>query len=412
MLALFGGRPVRTKPFPSWPIFGEEEEARLLRTLRSGHWGRLHGQEVSEFEQRFASIHGCKHGIGVVNGTVSLRIALMAAEIRAEDEVIVPPYTFISTASAVIEANAIPVFADIDLDTFNLDPAAVEAAITPRTRAIIPVHFAGQPADMEAIMAIAEAHGLTVIEDAAHAHGASVRDRPAGSLGHLASFSFQSSKNLTAGEGGIIITNDDALAESCRSIQNCGRVPDGLWYEHHVISGNYRLGEFQGAILNCQLERLEDQTRRRDANGRALAPRIAALPGLFPQSRPAECTRHSYHLFMLRLDAAAFGAPRAAVLRALEAEGIPCSGGYGFSLPHQPLFRNKAFGPFLAGASARLDYQQTRCPVSDLICRDQCIWLEQHLLLGSRADSDDIVQAFEKVYEHRDALQRGGVPAR
>ena len=115
---------------------------------------------------------------------------------------------------------------------------------------------------------------------------------------------------------------------------------------------------------------------------------------------------------MLRLDAAAFGAPRAAVLRALEAEGIPCSGGYGFSLPHQPLFRNKAFGPFLAGASARLDYQQTRCPVSDLICRDQCIWLEQHLLLGSRADSDDIVQAFEKVYEHRDALQRGGVPAR
>jgi dTDP-4-amino-4,6-dideoxygalactose transaminase len=403
MLALLGGVPVRSRPFPSWPIFGEAEEARLLRTLRSGAWGRLDGQEVSEFEQRFASMHGCAHGIAVANGTVSLRIALLAAGIRAEDEVIVPPYTFISTASAVIEANAIPVFADIDLHTFNLDPAAAAAAITPRTKAIIPVHFAGQPADMSAISAIADAHGLTVIEDAAHAHGASYQGRPAGSLGHMASFSFQSSKNLTAGEGGIIITNDRALAESCRSIQNCGRVPAGLWYEHHVLSGNYRLGEFQGAILNCQLDRLEGQTRTRDANGRYLAARIAALPGLYPQSRPADCTRHSYHLFMLRLDAAAFGAPRAAVLSALEAEGIPCSSGYGFSLPHQPLFRNKAFGPFLPGASARLDYRDARCPVSDLIC-EQCVWLGQSLMLGSRADIDDIVRAFEKVYEHRDAL--------
>ena len=150
----------------------------------------------------------------------------------------------------------------------------------------------------------------------------------------MASFSFQSSKNLTAGEGGIITTNDDALAESCRSIHNCGRVPGGVWYEHHVISGNYRLGEFQGAVLNGQLDRLEEQTaharRERPATSRRA---FAALPGLYPQARPAECTRHSYHLFMLRLDAAAFGAPRDAVLEALAAEGIPCSGGYGFSLP-------------------------------------------------------------------------------
>ena len=409
MLALLGGAPVRTKPFPTWPIFGEAEEARLLRVLRSGKWGRLHGEEVSEFEQRFASMHGCTHGIAVVNGTVSLRIALLAAGIRAEDEVIVPPYTFISTASAVIEANAIPVFADIDLQTFNIDPAAVAAAITPRTRAIIPVHFAGQPADMQAIMSIAKAHNLVVIEDAAHAHGASYRGCPAGAIGHMASFSFQSSKNLTAGEGGIITTNDDALAEACRSIQNCGRVPDGVWYEHHVISGNYRLGEFQGAVLNAQLDRLEEQTRTRDANGRYLAERIAGLPGLHPQRRPVECTRHSYHLFMLRLDESAFGAPRAAVLRALAAEGIPCSGGYGFSLPQQPLFRNKAFGPYLAGASARLDYREARCPASDVVCREQCVWLEQHLLLGSRADIEDIARGFEKVHEHRDALSRAGV---
>jgi dTDP-4-amino-4,6-dideoxygalactose transaminase len=369
MLALHGGPPVRTRPFPAWPIFGEAEEARLLRTLRSGQWGRLQGPEVAEFEDRFAALHGCRHGIAVVNGTVSLRVALLAAGIRADDEVVVPPYTFVATASAVVEANAVPVFADIDLNTFNIDPAAIEAAITKRTRAIIPVHFAGQPADMAAIVDIARRHNLIVIEDAAHAHGASYRDRPAGSLGHLASFSFQSSKNLTSGEGGIVTTNDDALAEACRSIQNCGRVPDGVWYEHHVIGGNYRLGEFQGAILNCQLDRLEEQSRTRDRNGRQLASRLGSLPGLHPQVRPADTTRHSYHLFMLRIDAAKFGAPRDAVLRALEAEGIPCSAGYGFSLPAQPLFRNKAFGPYLASASPRLDYTSVRCPNSDLVCR-------------------------------------------
>jgi dTDP-4-amino-4,6-dideoxygalactose transaminase len=403
MLALFGGTPVRRTPFTAWPLFGDAEEARLVRTLRSGNWGRLDGTEVSAFEDRFAAMHGCTHGIAVVNGTVALRVALLAAGIRAEDEVIVPPYTFVATASAVIEANAIPVFADIDLHTFNLDPRSVEAAITPRTKAIIPVHFAGQPADMDALTAIARKRRLIVIEDAAHAHGATYRERPAGSLGAMATFSFQSSKNLTAGEGGIITTNDDALARSCRSIQNCGRVPDGVWYEHHVIAGNYRLGEFQGAILNCQLDRLEDQTRTRDGNGQYLARRLATLPGISPQARSAECTRHSYHLFMLRITPA-FGAARSALLRALQAEGIPCSGGYGFSLPEQPLFRNKAFGPFLPAASARLDYREASCPNSDAICREQGVWLEQRLLLGPRSDMDDIARAFEKVYEHRDAL--------
>ena len=412
MLALHGGKPVRARPFTAWPIYGEAEERRLLRTLRSGVWGKLDGPEVAEFEQRFAAMHGCRHGIGVVNGTVSLRIALLAAGIQAEDEVIVPPYTFVSTASAVIEANAVPVFADIDLDTFNIDPTAIEAAITPRTRAIIPVHFAGQAADMDGIMSLAARHNLTVIEDAAHAHGASYKGKPAGAIGHMGSFSFQSSKNLTAGEGGILTTNDDALAEACRSIHNCGRVPGGVWYEHHVISGNYRLGEFQGAVLNCQVERLEEQTRTRDENGQYLATRLSSLPGLYPQVRTPQCTRHSYHLFMLRLDAAKFGAPRDAVLRALEAEGVPCSPGYGFSLPGQPLFRNKAFGPYLSGASARLDYRRAECPNSDLICREECVWLEQNLFLGSRSDMDDIAGAFEKVHEHRAALSAGELQTR
>ena len=403
-LALLGGRPVRSRPFPAWPIFGKTDEARLLRTLRSGKWGRLQGDEVRRFEEHFAAMHGCRHGIAVANGTVSLRLALIAAGLPAEAEVIVPPYTFFSTASAVVEANMIPVFADIDLDTFNLDPAAVESAITPRTRAVIPVHFAGQPADMGAFMRIARSRNLVVIEDAAHAHGARYKDRPAGSLGHLASFSFQSSKNLTCGEGGIITTNDRRLADACRSLHNCGRVPGGVWYEHHTASGNYRLGEFQGAVLNAQLDRLEAQTNTRDRNGRYLAARLSGLPGLHPQKRPASCTRHSYHLFMLRLDAATFGVPRAAAIEALRAEGIPCSAGYGFSLPHQPMFRERAFGPYLHRAVSRLDYSRVQCPHSDLICREQGVWLEQAIFLGRRADMDDIARAFEKVHAHRAAL--------
>ena len=403
-LALHGGTPVRTKPFRPWPVYGVEEEQALLRTLRSGHWGRLDGEEVARFEARFAAMHGCRHAVAVMNGTVALRVALLAAGIRADDEVIVPPYTFVATATAVIEANAIPVFADVNLETFNLEPNAVRSAITPRTRAIVPVHFAGQPADMDAICEVARERNLVVIEDAAHAHGASYRNRPAGSLGDLAGFSFQSSKNLTSGEGGIITTNDDRLADACRSIQNCGRIPDGVWYEHHVIAGNYRLGEFQCAILNCQLDRLEEQTGIRDAHGQRLAARLERLPGLHPQKRPPACTRHAFHLFMLRIDPEAFGASRSAVLRALAAEGIPCSAGYGFSLPAQPIFRNKAFGPYLQNAVERLDYSSVRCPHSDALC-DQAIWLGQNLMLGTPADADDIAAAFEKVHAHRRALE-------
>jgi len=404
-LALLGGKPIRTRAFPSWPVFGQTEGRRLLRVLRSGKWGRLNGPEVEEFERRFARMHGCKNGVAMVNGTVTLRIALMAAGLPADAEVIIPPYTFFSTASAVVEANMIPVFVDVDLETFNLDPVAVEAAITPRTRAIIPVHFAGQVADMKRILAIARKHKLVVIEDAAHAHGASYRGKPAGSLGHIASFSFQSSKNMTSGEGGIITTNNTSLGEACRSIHNCGRIPTGVWYEHHVISGNYRLGEFQGAVLNAQLDRLEAQTKRRDLNGQYLAIKLSKLPGIHPQKRLPEITRHSYHLFMLRLDAKQFGAPRAAVIKALQAEGVPCAAGYGWSLHHQPLFRNKAFGPYLPRSSARLNFRKAYCPNSDLLCREQSIWLEQAFFLGNRADMDDIARAFEKIYENRNALR-------
>jgi dTDP-4-amino-4,6-dideoxygalactose transaminase len=404
-LAILGGPPVRTTPFTSWPIYGEAEERRLLKVLHSGKWGRLQGSEVAEFERRFAAMHGCKHGIAVVNGTVSLRVALMAAGIRAGDEVIVPPYTFLATATAVIEANAVPVFVDVDLDTFNLDPSAIEAAITPRTRAIIPVHMGGQPADMKAIMALAEKHHLFVIEDAAHAHGALYREQPAGSLGHMASFSFQSSKNLTSGEGGIITTSDDQLAAACRSIHNCGRIEGGPWYEHHVISGNYRLGEFQGAILNAQLERLKDQAAVRDRNGLYLSTKLRRIPGIHLQKRSSDCGRHAYHLFLFRIEPSVFRASRENVLNALRGEGIPVSAGYALPLYRQPLFLRRAFGPYLDNNSCRYDYAKITCRNCAQICAEGA-WLEQNLLLGPQSDMEDIVRAFEKTYENRSKLEQ------
>src|SRR5688572_21688631 len=265
-LAINGGEKTVTRSF-TWPVFDETDVQAVTEVARSGQWGNPDCKGlVEKFEQEFAAYCGTRYAITCVNGSVSLRLALIASGVRPGDEVIVPPYTFIATATVVLEANCVPVFVDIEPDTYNLDPGKIEAAITPRTKAIIPVHFAGQACDMDAIMAIARKHNLTVIEDAAHAHGGEYKGQRVGAIGHVGSFSFQSSKNLTSGEGGLIVTNDDALAARCRSIHNCGRVPGGAWYEHHVVSANYRLGEFAGAILNCQLDRLDEQTDRREAN--------------------------------------------------------------------------------------------------------------------------------------------------
>ncbi|HOB76467.1 MAG TPA: DegT/DnrJ/EryC1/StrS family aminotransferase [Phycisphaerae bacterium] len=407
-LAIHGGKPVRSEPFPAWPVYGPEEERKLVEVLRSGKWGKQDGQEVATFERRFAEYCGARHGIAVNNGTISLQIALLAAGIKAGDEVIVPPYTFLATASAVLMCNAMPVFVDLDLDTWNIDPKRIEEAITPRTRAIIPVHFGGLPADMDAIMAIARRHNLIVIEDAAHAHGAEYKGRRCGSIGHFGSFSFQSSKNLTCGEGGIITTNDDELAAQCRSIHNCGRVAGGPWYEHHVIACNYRMNEFQGGLLNCQLDRLDDQIKTREANGDYLAERVRRIPGIIPQVRTGECTRHGYHLFLVRVDPAQLGMSRETFVNAVKAEGIPISPGYPFPLYRQPMFMNAAFGPYTGyQTSGRgMNYREVRCPQTETLCYEQGIFMVQQLLLGTRKDMDDIVAAFEKVYENRAELAK------
>lgn len=404
-LAINGGRKLREAPWPPWPAFGPEEEAALLDVLHSGVWG-IPGRKKQELEKAFARYHGCRFGVAVSNGTVALHTAVLASGVEAGDEVIVPPYTFVATASAVVLANAVPVFVDIDPDTYCIDPKLIEEAITPRTRAIIPVHLGGQPAEMDTIMEIARRHDLTVIEDAAHAHGAEYKGRRVGSLGHLGCFSFQSSKNLTSGEGGIITTNDERLYELCESIHNCGRLRKGGWYDHHLLGSNYRMAEWEAAVLLCGLARLEDEVARRDANGRYLNERLGQIPGIRPLPRGHGETRHAYHLYLYRYDPEAFdGLPLARFAEAVRAEGVFTTPGYDKPLYRQPWLAEGRFGPYTGGrAGDRIpDYRQVSCPVCERACRETG-WLRQQDLLGTREDMDDIVRAFEKVWENRHEL--------
>ena len=221
-------------------------------------------------------------------------------------------------------------------------------------------------------------------------------------------FSFQASKNLTCGEGGIILTNDEPLADGCRSVHDCGRRKGGAWYEHDTVGGNYRMSEFLAALLLCQLQRLDGQTRTRDANGRYLDEQLGQIPGIQPMARGVGETRHAYHLYMFRYSAAEFGGvPRARLLEALKAEGVPASPGYLFPLYRQPLFMEKRFGPYTGyrHAARQPDYAAVSCPVCERVCAGEGCWLTQNLLLGTREDMDDIVRAVRKVYENRGELR-------
>jgi dTDP-4-amino-4,6-dideoxygalactose transaminase len=406
-LALNGGSPIRKEPFPQWPIFNQDDEKMLIEVLHSGNWGRHAGVYVDKFEASFAEYLSSPYCIAVMNGSVALRIALMAAGIQAGDEVIVPAYTFIATASSVIEVNAVPIFVDIDPQTYCLSLKEVEEAITERTRAIIPVHFAGQAVDMDALINIARKNNLIVIEDAAHAHGAEYKGQMLGTIGELGCFSFQSSKNLTAGEGGAIVTNNDHFERICRSLHTCGRFPESAWYEHYLPGGNYRMTEFQAGMLLSQLERLDEQTRIRDYNGQYLNRKLADIPGIHPLKRGFGETRHSYHLYIFRYVSEEFdGLSRERFLEALSAEGIPNLAGYGKPLYQQELFKNLEFGPFTGYRlyNPDLNYQDIQLPVTEQACFHEACWIPQSVLLGTEQDMDDIVNAIIKIYTNRGEL--------
>ncbi len=392
-LAIHGGAPVRSAPWPQWPVWDAEDEQAVADVIRSGKWFAGSGKKNWEFATAYSAAHDARHAIPCCNGTQALEIALRAAGVKAGDEVITSPYTFIATAAATVQVNAVPVFADVQPDTLNLDAESVEAAITPRTRAILAVHVAGCPADLDALGDVAQRHGLTLLEDAAQAHLAQWKGVGVGAIGTAGTFSFQASKNLNSGEGGVVLTNSDDVYEVAWSLVNCGRVRDGGWYEHRMLSGNYRMTEFQAALLLSQMRRLESQTALRNENALYLAARLAEIEGIRPLRRDARITRHAYHLFIFRFCSAEFGGlTRDEFLAALKAEGIPCSPGY------SPLYRSPAFKidtdthPFARGH----DYGAMHLPVVELGC-EEAVWLTQGMLLGTRADMDDIVRAVCKI---------------
>ena len=273
-LKIDGGQPVRTQPFPDWPVFDEREIEAVTEVVRSGKWGELVGTKVIEFQRAFAAFQQAKHGVCVVNGTAALQVAMRALGLRPDDEIITTSYTFIATPNAALSLGAVPVFVDIDPDTYLIDPSRIEDAISERTRAIMPVHLFGCSCDMDAILDIARRHHLAVLEDACQAWGAEWNGRRVGALGELGTFSFQSSKNINAGEGGMIVTNDDALEDLVWSLHNVGRRRGGEWYEHVRVGWNYRMTEFQAAILLVQLTRLPEhmatRARQRSLPGRAV----------------------------------------------------------------------------------------------------------------------------------------------
>jgi dTDP-4-amino-4,6-dideoxygalactose transaminase len=424
-LAINGGSPLRQKPFSPWPVFDHEEEKALLGVLQSGKWWRFafgQGVDLAEpeqgdrsqnvlFQEEFAEQHQCKYGIAAANGTATLEMGIRALDYDIGDEIIVPAYTYVASATCVLQNNLVPIFVDIDPDTYNIDPDRIEKAITDRTRAIIPVHFGGQPADMDRIMPIADKHGLAVIEDAAHAHGCEWKGKKAGSFGIFSSFSFQATKNMTSGEGGILCTNDQALAAECESLIWSGRQVGRPWYEFHRLGWNYRLTEFQGAILRVQLKRLDEQVRHREKRARYLSEKLNAIEGISPLLHDERTTLHGYHIYMFRYNEGSTGLSRQKFIDALAAEGIPAFSGYTFPLYKNPMFLEKKFinGSFPLGTTyhADIDYAsfENLCPVSERACNSEAVWLAQNIFLGTEKDMDDIAEAVKKVLDHKDEIK-------
>lgn len=401
-LAIKGGSKIRSKPFPQWPVWDKREGRNLLEVLESGAWSVFGGSKVDQFQNAFAEQFGAKYAVAANNGTSTLMMSLKAVGVEPGDEVIVPAYTFLATASAALFCHAIPVFADIDFNTFCLSVDSVRAKITDRTKAIIPVHLGGRPADMDGLMALARERKLKVVEDCAQAHGSEWRGKRVGTLGDVGSFSFQASKNMTSAEGGVVITNDVNVARLAWSYHNCGRMPGGAWYGHERLGWNLRMTEFEAAILLVQLTRLDEQTQRRHANGRYLDAQLSGIPGVRVLSPDPRITVNGYHLYVFSIDRDEFdGVDRDLFVRALAAEGIPCMTGY------VPLYKEPCFGnphgdaAKILKAMGRPDiqYGEIYLPSTERACKEG-VWLPQTVLLGSDDDMRDVVGAVAKIREN------------
>jgi len=407
-LAVNGGSALWSQAWPKWPIFDNREAELLQQVLNSGRWA-YDGPVEAEFQQAFANFQTAKHGLAVSNGTIALQLALEALDIGYGDEVIVPVNTWQATAAACIDVNAIPVLVDIEPETYCIDPDKVAAAITPRTRAIIPVHLYNSLADMDRILEIARQHHLFVIEDCAHSHGSQWRGHGVGSLGDIGCFSFQSSKSLNAGEGGFVMTNDDRLFERLYSLRNCGRMRPGADAEQWepVQSGNYRISEWQAAILLAQFERFPAQLAKREANLEFLNQALAKIEGLAPMKRRPQVTRQGCYQYAFRYDPEAFNeVPVTAFRQALGAELGTTVGGIYNPLNQSPLYQPHTKRRYHISEEywQAIDPARVQAPVAQRGFESESVLFSHPHLLADQPAMQAIVDACTKLHDQRDEL--------
>ncbi|HEX9019379.1 MAG TPA: DegT/DnrJ/EryC1/StrS family aminotransferase [Anaerolineaceae bacterium] len=405
-LAILGGEPVRQAPYPQWPVFDERDIEAATSVVRSGNWGGhpYPGPQTTEFLKRFVEIQGGGYPVMMVNGTVTIEVALRAADIGWGDEVLVPALTFQATAAAPIAAGAIPVIVDIDRENYCMDPRAAEAAITPRTRAIIPVHLGAQMADMDAIMEIAERHNLIVIEDSAHAHGAKWRGHGAGTIGHFGSFSLQSSKILTTGEGGVLLCRTPELAARASSIIDCGRPYEMDGKKIYTMGVNYRVGEFQAAMGIIGLERFPEQVKERNDNANYLEEALSEVPGVRILRRDPRITTRSIYQYGFAIDPAQFGGDHDIVCAALDAEGIPAWTGYP-PMHHYDLFQPQLSRlPVPSVFPERFEFSKMTFAEAECAGEHESVWLAENVFRDGRKGVDDFIAALRKVQNNASEL--------
>ena len=414
-LALLGGEKVRTKPFPfpPYPIIRQEEKDAVLKAMDDGVLSGffvspnefLGGKHVREFEQDFADYLGVKYAVAFSSATAALHAAVVSVGVKPGEEIITSPYTFTSSATCALMHNAIPLFADIEPETFCVDPRSVERSITPLTRAVIPVHIFGHPAQMDEIMDIARKHRLKVIEDCAQAPGAIYKGRKVGTIGDCGVFSFVESKNIETGEGGMLITNDDKIAEIARYVRNHGEAIADImgWSQYSDIVGyNYRISELEAAIGKVQLRYLDEwnDIRRRLADH--LSKGLSGFAGLTPPMVREGCT-HVYYVYAFQYDETRIGIPRKLFAEALVAEGIPVSEGYVKPLYLAPLYQERKTFAF-KHYQGKAKYHKGLCPVAEEMHFSKLLTTMVCHPRVTERDIDDIIRAVEKVLANKEEL--------
>jgi dTDP-4-amino-4,6-dideoxygalactose transaminase len=404
-LAALGGTPIRTDPYPTWPVWDDRDIEAVTSTVRSGRWGGYPypGPNTAAFAERFTELQGGGIAIPMLNGTITMEVALRAAGIGWGDEVIVPAYTFQATAAAPMAAGAIPVIVDIHPDNYCIDPAAVEAAITGKTRAIFVVHVAAQVADMDAIMAIAQEHDLLVIEDCAHAHGAAWRGQGVGTIGDFGSFSLQSFKALTTGEGGVLLCKDPHMAERTASIIDCGRPKDAEGQEY-TMGVNYRWSELHAALGLVALERFPDQFAERAAMADYLEECLSEVPGISLLKRDLRHTRRNLYRYVIKIDPEFFGVGHDVFCDALSAEGIPVDTGY------PVMSQYELFQPYLSRLPVPtafpeyFQFDQMTVPTAERAADVVAVWMGESIFRAGWEGINDLVEGINKLVENREEL--------